>query len=97
MTDLPEDNPLKYQVGGNHYKRFKIQPVEFITVNKLGFLEGCIIKRLCRRKPDDLDKIKHEIKLLERLEYTPKGEDKDDLSKAEPQNIIPIPRASQDN
>lgn len=72
MKDVPEDDPLKYQVGGDYYKKFKIQPVEFITVNKLGFLEGCIIKRLCRRKPDDLDKIKHEIKLLEKLEFRPK-------------------------
>ena len=68
MKDLLEDNPLKYQVGGDHYKHFKIQPVEFITVNKLSFLEGCIIKRICRRKPEDLDKIKHEIKLIEKLE-----------------------------
>lgn len=68
MPDLPEDNPLKYQVGGDHYKHFKIQPVEFIVANKLGFLEGCIIKRICRRKPNDLDKIKHEIELIEKLE-----------------------------
>ena len=68
MPDLPEDNPLKYQVGRDHYKHFKIQPVEFIVANKLGFLEGCIIKRICRRKPNDLDKIKHEIKLIEKLE-----------------------------
>lgn len=67
MKDVPEDNPLEYQVGGDYYKHFKIQPVEFITVNKLGFLEGCIIKRLCRRKPDDLNKIKHEIELLGKL------------------------------
>lgn len=79
MKDDYGNNPLKYQVGGDHYKHFKIQPVEFITVNNLGFLEGCIIKRLCRRKPDDLDKIKHEIKLLEKLEVN-----KNDLSKTEP-------------
>ena len=68
MKELPEDNPLKVQIGGDHYKYFKIQPVEFITVNKLSFLEGCIVKRICRRKPGDLDKIKHEIKLIEKLE-----------------------------
>lgn len=64
---LVEDNPLKYQIGGDHYKHFKIQPVEFITKNKLGFLEGCIIKRICRQKPGDLDKIKHEVELLKKL------------------------------
>jgi len=64
---------LEVQVGGNYYKNFPIQPVEFITANKLGFLEGCIIKRLCRRKPDDLQKIKHEIDLLIELEMKYNG------------------------
>jgi len=58
---------LDTQIGGDHYKRFKIQPVEFITKNKLGFLPGCIIKRICRRKENDLQKIKHEVDLLEEL------------------------------
>lgn len=62
-----EDDPLKFQVGGDHYKHFKIQPVEFIAANKLSFLEGCIIKRICRQKPRDLDKIKHEISLIKKL------------------------------
>ena len=70
LEEEAEDNPLKYQVGGDYYTYFKIQPVEFITANKLSFLQGCIIKRICRRKPDDLDKIKHEIKLIEKLEGT---------------------------
>ena len=46
----------------------KIQPVEFIMANDLGFLEGCIIKRICRYENkdgvQDLLKIKHEIDLL---------------------------------
>lgn len=62
-----EDNPLEYQVGGDHYKCFKIQPIEFITANKLSFLQGCIIKRVCRCKTDDLNKIRHELKLMEKL------------------------------
>ena len=65
---------LDIQVGGNHYKGFEIQPVEFSTKNKLGFLQGCIVKRICRYNlPDgggikDLKKIKHEINLLIQLE-----------------------------
>jgi hypothetical protein len=59
---------LDRQVGGSHYKSMAIQPVEFITKNKLGFLEGCIVKRICRwRDKDgiqDLEKIKHEVDLL---------------------------------
>jgi len=31
-------NALKTQVGGDHYKQFEIQPVEFITRNNLGFI-----------------------------------------------------------
>jgi len=59
---------LDIQIGGDHYKNFTIQPVEFITKNKLGFLQGCIIKRICRKKPNDFQKIKHEIDLLIQLE-----------------------------
>lgn len=65
---------LEKQVGGDHYKGFVIQPVEFIARNKLGFLEGGIIKRICRyNKPggkgwEDLEKIKHEVDLLIELE-----------------------------
>ena len=59
---------LDVQVGGDHYKEMKIQPVEFITANNLGFLEGCIVKRICRWKDKDglkdLEKIKHEVDLL---------------------------------
>ena len=67
-------SPLQRQVGGDHYKGFAIQPVEFITRNKLGFLEGCIIKRLCRynriggKGHEDLEKIQHEIELLLAME-----------------------------
>lgn len=68
-------NPLDVQVGGGHYKKYAIQPVEFITKNKLGFLEGCVIKRICRYEDkngrEDLEKIKHEIDLLIELKYGP--------------------------
>lgn len=64
-------DPLTVQVGGDHYKRYKIQPVEFCTANNIGFLEGCVIKRVCRYKHkdpakalEDLSKAKHEIDLL---------------------------------
>jgi hypothetical protein len=63
---------LDEQVAGNHYKNMVIQPVEFIHANNLGFLEGCIIKRICRwRNKDgikDLEKIRHEVDLLIQLE-----------------------------
>jgi hypothetical protein len=51
------------QIGGKHYKEYKIQPIEFITKNKLSFIQGCIIKYICRFENkngiEDLEKIKH--------------------------------------
>ena len=56
------------QIGGEHYKSFPIQPAEFVTRNGIGFLEGCVIKRMCRWRNkngiEDLRKAKHEIDLL---------------------------------
>ena len=59
---------LNVQEGGDHYKNLKIQPVEFIEANGIPFLEGCVIKRMCRHgskaKAEDLRKAIHEITLL---------------------------------
>jgi hypothetical protein len=68
---------LDVQVGGAHYKKRKIQPVEYIHANDLGFLEGCVVKRITRWRDkgaqlenpfEDLEKIKHEVDLLIDLE-----------------------------
>ncbi|WP_456325892.1 DUF3310 domain-containing protein [Desulfonauticus submarinus] len=62
---------LQTQVGGNHYRDFEIQPIEFIFKNNLGFIEGCIIKYLCRYKKkngiEDLKKARHYLDIL--IEY----------------------------
>ena len=59
------------QIGGNHYTQFKIQPIEFITKNKLSFIQGCIIKYICRFENkngvEDLDKIIHYCELQKEL------------------------------
>jgi hypothetical protein len=56
------------QIGGNHYKSFKIQPVEFIHINGLGYIAGNIIKYVCRYKVkngiEDLRKARHYIDML---------------------------------
>jgi hypothetical protein len=56
------------QVGGKHYLKYKIQPVEFIIKNNIGFVEGNIIKYILRFKEkggaEDLQKAKHYIELL---------------------------------
>ena len=59
------------QVGGKHYKNFKIQPIEFITANNLNFIQGCVIKYICRYNKkngnEDLDKVIHYCELLKEL------------------------------
>jgi hypothetical protein len=65
----------KRQIGGRHYKDFKIQPAEFIHKNKIGFLEGNVIKYVCRHSAKngriDLGKARHYIDLLLEWEYGP--------------------------
>lgn len=61
---------LDTQIGGDHYKGCKIQPVQFIEANGLKFLEGCVVKRVTRHdKPtgkgrQDIEKAIHELQLL---------------------------------
>lgn len=68
-----QGDALSEQVGGDHYKQYAIQPVEFITKNKLGFCEGNAIKYLCRHGSkngvQDLRKAIHYIELLIQMEY----------------------------
>lgn len=63
---------LDTQVGGDHYKKLKIQPVEYIHANAIPFIEGCIIKYASRWRGKgglaDLEKIKHFAQLLIDLE-----------------------------
>ncbi len=66
-------NALSEQEGGDHYKELKIQPAEFNHANKIPFLEGCVIKRMCRHRnkngAEDIKKAIHELELLLWLEY----------------------------
>ena len=39
-----ETFPQDKQIGGSHYKKFKIQPYEFISKNDLSFFQGNVIK-----------------------------------------------------
>jgi hypothetical protein len=63
---------LDVQVGGSHYKRHKIQPIEYIHANNLPFIEGNIVKYITRWREKnglkDLEKIKHYVDLLIDLE-----------------------------
>ena len=66
----------KKQVGGKHYMKYKIQPIEFITQNNIPFIEGNVIKYLLRYKDkngiQDLDKCIHYIELLKDMYHNGK-------------------------
>ena len=66
--DMLEDAfPQDKQIGGSHYKKFKIQPYEFISKNDLSFFQGNVVKYVCRYlekdKIKDLEKIIHYCEL----------------------------------
>lgn len=57
-----------HQIGGDHYRKRSIQPIDFILANDLGFCEGNAIKYLVRWKDknglQDLEKAKHYVEFL---------------------------------
>jgi len=59
--------PQDRQVGGKHYKTFRIQPYEFISKNNLSFFQGNVVKYVCRYLDkngiQDLEKIIHYCEL----------------------------------
>jgi hypothetical protein len=72
---VPMDNqtkPLDTQVGGGHYKKLPIQPVEYCHKNGMGYCESNVIKYISRWKDkggkQDLEKVKHYVDLLIQLE-----------------------------
>lgn len=66
---------LETQIGGSHYEDMKIQPIEFILENNLSFLEGNILKYICRYKSknglQDLLKARHYLDIL--IEHEQRG------------------------
>ena len=67
------EKALDTQIGGNHYKNLKIQPIEYIMANNLNYCQGNAIKYLTRYKDknglEDLKKARHYIDILIQLEY----------------------------
>ena len=77
-TFLPEElhtptSALDIQEGGNHYKKYPIQPIVFCHANKIPSLESSIIKYVVRHKDknglEDLKKARHTIDILIKLDY----------------------------
>jgi len=55
---------LDKQIGGEHYKNAKIDPIELIVAHNLDFIDGNIIKYAIRKKNfesqrEKYEKIKH--------------------------------------
>jgi hypothetical protein len=67
------NDPYDTQVGGDHYKKMKIQPSEFINKNEMQFAEGNAIKYICRHSSkgrlQDLEKAKHYIDMIIERDY----------------------------
>lgn len=77
-------NALKEQVGGSHYKDSPIQPVEYSHANKLGFIEGSVVKYVSRHRQkngrQDIEKAIHLLKILLDLEYPNEASQDTELS-----------------
>ena len=63
-----KQGPYSYQVGGSHYAKCRIQPMEYILANGLGFGEGCVVKYVTRWKDkggvEDLHKSIHVLEMM---------------------------------
>lgn len=77
-TFLPEEphtptSALDIQEGGNHYKKYKIQPVEFAFANNMPFLDANAFKYICRHADKngiaDLRKARHYLELMAEMYY----------------------------
>jgi hypothetical protein len=71
-VDVKQD-PYAVQIGGEHYKKYEIQPHEFIVKNKIGWSAGNAIKYLSRYKDKggatDVRKAIHYCMMLLKEEY----------------------------
>lgn len=77
MTEMAREAAFEKQEGGSHYKDMIIQPVEFIEANRLGFLEGNVIKYITRHKhkngAEDIRKAIHYCELILATRYKEKA------------------------
>jgi hypothetical protein len=68
MNSSVKKRSLETQIGGDHYQKLKIQPLDYIQANNLGFIEGNIIKYVTRYKDkngvEDLKKAQHYLNYL---------------------------------
>ena len=64
---------LDIQIEGDHYKEQKIQPIEYILANELGYCEGNVIKYVTRHHlkngRKDIEKAIHYLQFILEDEY----------------------------
>ena len=66
---------LNKQEGGSHYMQ-EIQPIEYIYKNKLGYIEGNVVKYITRHRDkngaEDIRRVIHYCEMLLEMEYDEK-------------------------
>lgn len=84
------DKPLDRQIGGDHYKKYKIQPAEYMHANEIPFLEGEAISYVTRWRDKnglpDLRKAIHILEILIQLE---------EAKKKNEQQSVPITKSAK--
>lgn len=73
MPSPKEQDALDRQEGGNHYKNYAIQPLEYAQKNQLNPCEYNCVKYVTRHKDkngkEDILKAIHSLEILLVLEY----------------------------
>lgn len=71
---------LDIQIGGTHYSKLGMQPIELITALRCSFIQGCIIKYISRYKAkngaEDIKKCIHYAQLASDLKDKRRCNDK---------------------
>lgn len=73
---ITKPKAIDKQVGSDHYKIMKVQPIEYIEANELGFCLGNVVKYITRHKQkgglEDIEKAIHYLELYKELHYADK-------------------------
>ena len=84
----PSKRPSEIQYGGDHYKKYPIQPAKFHHVNGLGYLQGAAIDYIVRYRDKggrlDLEKAIHCIELIIEFEYEGEKDETTDSTSSYP-------------
>ena len=74
---ITKPKAIDKQVGSDHYKIMKVQPIEYIEANELGFCLGNVVKYITRHKQkgglEDIEKAIHYLELYKELHYADKS------------------------